>query len=148
MAAAQGSGYRTDVAAENSQQYATANYRTVAPRLYEMAGIEPKDVDVAEIYEHFSGGPLLTIVDHGFCAPEEVNQFCTFENLTWPAGRLPINTSGGNLAECYVHGMELINEAVRQVRGASTCQVKDAKIALVASGPMVPRGVSDLLVRG
>jgi hypothetical protein len=35
---------------------------------------------------------------------------------------------------------------VRQVRGSSTCQVKDAKIALVVSGPLVPRGVSDLLL--
>lgn len=63
-------------------------------------------------------------------------------------GGLPINTSGGNLAECYVHGMELVNEAVRQVRGTSTCQVPDAKIALVVSGPLVPRGVSNLLVHG
>ena len=40
-----------------------------------------------------------------------------------------------------------VNEAVRQVRGASTSQVPDAKIALVVSGPLVPRGVSNLLVR-
>jgi acetyl-CoA acetyltransferase len=148
MAAAQGSGYRTDVAAENSVDYPSANYKTVAPRLYQMAGITPKDVDVAQFYEHFSGGPLMCIVEHGFCHPDEVNQFCTFENLTAPKGGLPINTSGGNLAECYVHGMELVNEAVRQVRGQSTCQVPDAKIALVVSGPLVPRGVSNLLVHG
>jgi len=42
--------------------------------------------------------------------------------------------------------MELVNEAVRQVRGQSTAQVKDAEIALVVSGPLVPRGVSNLLV--
>ncbi|HKD66278.1 MAG TPA: hypothetical protein VKB84_05515 [Candidatus Binataceae bacterium] len=147
MAAAQGSGYRTDVAAENSVDYPSANYKTVAPRLYQMAGITPKDVDVGQFYEHFSGGPLMCIVEHGFCHPDEVNEFCTFDNLTAPKGRLPINTSGGNLAECYVHGMELVNEAVRQVRGASTCQVPDATIALVVSGPLVPRGVSNLLVR-
>src|SRR5579864_5783038 len=66
MAAAQGSGYRTDVAAENSVDYPSANYKTVAPRLYQMAGITPKDVDVGQFYEHFSGGPLMCIVEHGF----------------------------------------------------------------------------------
>jgi len=74
-----------------------------------------------------------------------VMEFVTFENITAPKGKLPINTSGGNIAECYMHGLELVNEAVRQVRGDSTCQVPDAKIALVASGPMVSP-VSDLIV--
>jgi acetyl-CoA acetyltransferase len=72
-------------------------------------------------------------------------EFCTVENLTWPNGRLPINTSGGNLAECYMHGLELIIEAARQVRATSTCQVKDAEISMVVSGPMVAP-VSDLIL--
>ena len=55
--------------------------------------------------------------------------------------------SGGNLAECYMHGLELIIEAARQVRGTSTCQVKDAEISMVVSGPMVAP-VSDLILRG
>ena len=148
MAAAQGSGYRTDVAAENSYDYPSANYKCVAPRLFQAAGISAKDVDVAQMYEHFTGGPLMCIVEHGFCQPEELNEFCTVDNLTFQKGKLPLNTSGGNLAECYVHGMELVNEAVRQVRGASTCQVKDAEVCLVVSGPLVPRGVSNLLVHG
>jgi acetyl-CoA acetyltransferase len=111
-----------------------------------MAGISPQDVDVAQMYEHFTGGVMMAMVEHGLCRAEEVMQFCTFENLSWPNGKLPLNTSGGNLAECYVHGLELINEAVRQVRGTSTCQVKDAEISLVVSGPMVSQGVSDLIV--
>jgi len=120
--------------------------RSSAKLTWERSGFSPKDVDVAQFYEHFSGGPLMCIVEHGFCHPDEVNEFVTFENLTAPKGKLPINTSGGNLAECYVHGMELVNEAVRQVRGQSTAQVPEAKIALVVSGPLVPRGVSNLLV--
>ena len=82
-----------------------------------MAGIAPKDVDCAQIYEHFSGGVMMSLVEHGFCKPEEVKEFVTFENITAPNGKLPINTSGGNIAECYMHGLELVIEAVRQVRG-------------------------------
>ncbi|MGH7948876.1 MAG: thiolase C-terminal domain-containing protein, partial [Candidatus Binataceae bacterium] len=126
MAAAQGSDYRQGAAAENNPNYATSNFQTLAPRLYAMAGIEPKDVDVAQVYENFTGAVVVSIVEHGLCHPDEVNDFCTFENLSWPNGRLPLNTSGGNLAECYMHGLELIIEAARQVRGNSTCQVKDA----------------------
>jgi len=74
-------------------------------------------------------------------------ELCRLENFIAPSGKLPLNTSGGNIAECYMHGLELVNEAVRQCRGTSTAQVPDAKIALVASGPMVSP-VSDLVVRG
>jgi hypothetical protein len=45
-----------------------------------------------------------------------------------------------------MHGLELVLEGVRQMRGISTCQVKDARICLVAAGPMVAP-VSDLLLR-
>ncbi len=146
MAAAQGSDYRQGAAGENLPDYTTSNFKTLAPRLYAMAGIAPKDVDVAQVYENFTGAVMTSIVEHGLCHPDEVMDFFTVENLTAPGGKLPINTSGGNLAECYMHGLELIIEAVRQVRGASTCQVPDAEIALVASGPMVAP-VSDLLLR-
>jgi acetyl-CoA acetyltransferase len=147
LAAAQGSAHRQGAPAHNATDYTTSNFKTLVPRLYAMAGIEAKDVDVAQVYENFTGGVLMSIVEHGFCTPEEANDFCTFENLTWPNGRLPLNTSGGNLAECYMHGLELVNEAVRQVRGTSTCQVPDVKISLVASGPMVSP-VSDLVLHG
>ena len=48
---------------------------------------------------------------------------------------LPINTSGGNLAEAYIHGMSLVNEGARQIRGESTCQVDDVNLSLVVAGP-------------
>jgi hypothetical protein len=145
LSAAQGADYRQGAEAHNATEYASAGFHNVARRLYGMAGVAPADVDVAQVYENFSGGVVLSLVEHGFCAPEAVMQFCTFENLTWPHGGLPINTSGGNLAECYVHGLELVNEAVRQIRGASTCQVTGARLALVASAPMA-QPVSSLIL--
>ena len=147
MGAAQGVGYRGWASVENAPDYASSNFKSLAPRLYEMAGIAPKDVDVAQVYEHFSGAVMISLVEHGFCKPDEVMEFCTFENITAPNGKLPINTSGGNIAECYMHGLELVTEAVRQCRGTSTCQVPDAKISVVVSGPMVAP-VSDLLLHG
>ena len=145
MAAAQGSDFRQGAGAENGPDYSTSNFKTLAPRLYAMAGIEPKDVDVAQVYENFTGAVMTSIVEHGFCEADEAREFFTFENLTAPKGKLPINTSGGNLAECYMHGLELIIEAARQVRGTSPNQVKDAEISMVVSGPMVAP-VSDLIL--
>ena len=95
------------------------------------------DVDVVQSYENFTGGVVMSLIEHGFCAPEEAAEFFTVENLTAPAGGLPLNTSGGNLAEAYIHGLELVVEAVRQVRGESVNQVANAKVSLVSSGPMV-----------
>ncbi|MCC7366367.1 MAG: acetyl-CoA acetyltransferase [Dehalococcoidia bacterium] len=146
LAASQGSDFRQSAPAHNAPDYPSSNFKTVAKRLYAMAGVGPDEVDVAQVYENFTGGVMMSIVEHGFCKPDEVNEFCTFETLTAPNGKLPINTSGGNLAECYMHGLELITEAVRQVRGTSTCQVPDVNISLVASGPMVSP-VSDLILR-
>jgi acetyl-CoA acetyltransferase len=94
-------------------------------------------VDVVQAYENFTGGTVMALLEHGFCTPETADQVLTFENLVAPDGGLPLNTSGGNLAECYTHGLELHVEAVRQLRGESSNQVPGAKVALVVSGPMV-----------
>jgi hypothetical protein len=80
---------------------------------------------------------LMSLIEHDFFAAEEANEFLTPDNLVAPHGRLPLNTSGGNLAECYMHGLELQIEAVRQLRGESPNQVADARVAMVISGPMV-----------
>ena len=137
LAAAQGSDYRQAATAHNAPDYGTSNFKTVAPRLYAMAGVGPGDVDVLQSYENFTGGVLMSMIEHGFCAPEEANAFFTLENFSAPDGVLPLNTSGGNLAECYMHGLELVTEAVRQARGTSSSQVPGANVCMVTSGPMV-----------
>jgi acetyl-CoA acetyltransferase len=136
LAAAQGSTARNQAPAHNADIYATSNFQHVGKRLYEIAGVTPNDVDVSQVYENFTGGVMMSIVEHGLCSADEVNDIFTLENFK-STGKLPINTSGGNLAECYMHGLELIIEAARQIRGQSPNQVSDAEVALVASGPMV-----------
>ncbi len=137
LAAAQGSDQRRGAPVMNAPDFGSGSFNTVAPRLYEAAGVAPGDIDVVQAYENFTTGVMMAIVEHGFCAAEECNDFFTLENLTAPAGRMPLNTSGGNLAECYMHGLGLQLEAVRQIRGQSCNQVPNARLAMNIAGPMV-----------
>jgi acetyl-CoA acetyltransferase len=145
LGAASGSGFRTGASPHAAPDYASASYKTVAPDLYRMAGLQPQDVGSVQSYENFTGGVVMALSEHGFFAPENANDFLTLANLVAPNGRLPLNTSGGNLAECYMHGFELVLEAVRQVRGTSTSLAKRHDVALVIGGPMVTP-VSSLLL--
>ena len=135
LAAAQGLGLRDGASLYNGPGFPTSFNREVGQQIWQRAGITPKDVQVAQFYENFTGPVLMAIAEMGFCEPEEINEFVANGNIQGPDAKLPINTSGGNLAECYMHGFELINEAVRQVRGDSTCQVADVQHSLVVSGP-------------
>ncbi len=137
LGAVSGAHYRAGAPVHNTPDYASSHFKTLAPRLDGMARVGPGEVDVLQSYENFTGGVMMSIVEHGFCRPEEVNDFFTVKNFLAPDGALPLNTSGGNLAECYMHGLGLNIEAVRQVRGASTSQVPDAEVSMVTSGPMV-----------
>lgn len=145
VGAASGSDFRAGASAHNAPNYASSTFTTVAPDLYAMAGVAAKDVGSVQSYENFTGGVLMALVEHGLFAADEANDVLQLPNLIAPNGRLPLNTSGGNLAECYMHGFELVLEAVRQVRGQSTSQVKNRDLALVTGGPMVTP-VSSLLL--
>jgi acetyl-CoA acetyltransferase len=139
LGAAQGTG---------EQHVVMANYH--APRLLETpslaaardlwarAGVRPGDVDCAQFYDAFSPLVVLSLEEYGFCKPGEGGPFCENGRLEWPDGELPSNTSGGGLSEAYVHGFNLILEGVRQMRGTSTSQVRDASVCLVTSGAGVP----------
>lgn len=137
LGAAAGSGYRAGADPHNAPGYAGANFGTLAPELYRMAGVSPQDVGVVQSYDNFTAGVAMALMEHGFFRPEEANEFLTLDNLSAPSGRLPLNTSGGNLAECYMQGFELVLEAVRQVRGTATALADRADVALVTGGPMV-----------
>lgn len=146
LASAQGMQRGWGRSASNAPVYGTANFTTLAPRLWEMARLSPTDVDVTQCYENFTGGVVMALVEHGLCAAEEVDEVLTMENLLAPSGRLPLNTSGGNLAEAYIHGLNLALEGVRQLRGDSYNQVPNANVCLVAAGPMT--GPASTLVLG
>lgn len=111
----------------------------IAQRLFQDAGITHDAIDALYIYDHFTPLVLLALEDYGFCRRGEAKDFVgDGARLRWPEGDLPLNTSGGNLSEGYLHGMQNTIEAVRQLRGVARCQVRDADYAFVCSGNGVP----------
>jgi acetyl-CoA acetyltransferase len=117
------------------EYYSSSGHRALAPRLYQMAGLGPEDIDVAEMYDHFTPMVIAQLEDYGFCKPGEGGPFVEDGGLRFDTGRLPVNTHGGNLSEVYLLGLTHTIEAVRQLRGTSTSQVEGAEVALVTSGP-------------
>ena len=148
LASAHGLEYRDGVSAFNETNFPTAHHRLVGQKLWERAGVGPEDVHVAQFYENFTGPVLMAIAEMGFCEPGEIDDFVADGNIQWPDGRLPINTSGGNLGEAYIHGFGNIVEAVRQIRGESTCQVDGAELSLSVSGPGFQPGSAVLFSKG
>jgi acetyl-CoA acetyltransferase len=150
MAAAQGMGPRYGVGAWSMQympeaDYATGGAGTIARNLYAMAGIAPDDIDVAQLYDHYTGMVILALEDFGFCARGEGGPFVEGGTIEWPDGALPLNTAGGSLSEAYIHGLNHVVEGVKQLRGSAVSQVRDAELCLVASGAGIP--TSALILR-
>jgi acetyl-CoA acetyltransferase len=117
----------------------------LAERLYRLAGLGPDDIDVVQFYDCFTITVLMQLEDYGFCPPGEGGRFASSGALELD-GSLPINTSGGNLADGYIHGMSHIVEGVQQLRGQSTAPVPEAETCLVTSGMPGP-GSSALILR-
>ncbi len=118
--------------------YATGGCEPMAKRLFSKTGLGPGDVDVAQIYDHFTGCVLMQIEDYGFCERGEGGPFVESGALAWKGGNLPTNTHGGSLSEAYIHGLNHVVEGVRSLRGESTSPVDGAEVCLVTSGACVP----------
>lgn len=103
-----------------------------AQTAFAMAKLGPKDVDVVQLYDCFTITVLMTLEDYGFCRPGQAGAFAA-EGRLEIGGDLPLNTSGGLLSETGMPGLQLVMEAVRQIRGTSTTQVPGAKVALVSN---------------
>ena len=115
-----------------------------AEQLYRHSEIGPRDIQCAQLYDAFTPLILLSLEGYGFCERGEAPAFSEKGGLEL-GGRLPVNTSGGGLSEAYVHGFNLINEGVRQMRGTSPNPVPDAAACLVTGGEGVP--TSALILR-
>jgi len=102
-------------------------------RAFNMAGLGPKEVDTAQIYDCFTYMVLTQLEDYGFCKKGEGGEFVRSGALRLD-GALPTNTSGGQLSEAHIEGMLQIVEGARQLQGiyAADRQVPDAEIALVS----------------
>ena len=109
-------------------------------RLWDAADVKPEDIDAVMFYDHFTPMVLLALEDFGFCKRGEAGAFSENGALQGPDGRLPLNTHGGQHSEAFIHGMNNVTEAVRQIRGTSTTQVPDAKAVLVGAASSDPTG--------
>ncbi|MDO8473602.1 MAG: thiolase family protein, partial [Dehalococcoidia bacterium] len=124
-----------------------AGIRKAAKRAFAMAGLTPKDVDVAELYDCFTSVVLSSIEDIGFCRKGEGGAFVEGGRIEL-GGELPIITHGGLLSEAHVIGINHVIEAVRQIRGdCGERQVENAEIVLVSGQGYFSEGSIMLLRR-
>lgn len=131
-----------------------ANYNTpdmqttavpCAEQLWRRSELKPQDMDCAQIYDAFTPLVIMGLEDYGFCKRGEGGPFTEGGRIEL-GGELPLLTSGGGLSEAYVHGFNLILEAVRQIRGTSTAQVEGCKNVLVTGASGV--ATSAMVLRG
>ncbi len=118
----------------NTDDYVTVDGDVrAAKQAYEMAGIGPEDIDVAEVHDSFAPAELVHYMDLGFCKPGECTRMIR-DGETDLGGRIPVNTSGGLLSKGHIigaTGISQIYELVKQLRGeCGPRQVEGAKVAL------------------
>ena len=130
--------YRPDISA-------LSELGLVARQLYAMAQLGAGDIQTAVLYDHFSPFVLPQLEAFGFCSRGEAKDFIRDGNIEI-GGRLPVNTHGGQLGEAYIHGLNGVAEAVRQVRGTSVNQVPAVTNVLVTAGTGVPTSGAILAV--
>jgi acetyl-CoA C-acetyltransferase len=106
---------------------------TAARKAYEIAKIEPKDVDFAEVHDCFSIAEIMHYEELGFCKIGEGGKLIE-EGVTEIGGRIPVNPSGGLLGRGHpvgATGVAQVCEVVWQLRGeAGKRQVAGAEIGL------------------
>lgn len=111
--------------------------RRAAKKAYEVAGIGPEDIDLAEVHDAVAPAEMSIYEDLGFCAPGDGPQLIE-DRVTWLGGKLPVNTSGGLLARGHpigATGLGQIVEVVWQLQGkGGKRQVENCKVGLTQNG--------------
>ncbi len=100
---------------------------------FAMAGIDVREIDVAELYDCYSFTVLVTLEDYGFCPKGEAGPFVA-DGKTAPGGSLPVNTGGGQLSSFYMWGMTPVSEAVIQARGQGGKRQVTKRDVILVSG--------------
>jgi len=120
-----------------------------APRVFEMAGVTPKDIDAAQLYDCFTSIVLIQLEDYGFVQKGEAGPFVEGGHRIRLGGELPLNTYGGSLSEGYRQGLGQVIEAARQLRHElpPERQVKNAELIL-STGQGGPNGAALILRKG
>lgn len=114
---------------ENDDQLLCPGMRSAAAQLYGAAGMSPADIDVLQISDASSAAVVHTLENYGFCGEGEAEDFVKDGGIEL-GGRLPVNTSGGQLGEGYMVGWLQHAELVRQLRGeCGARQVPGASVA-------------------
>jgi acetyl-CoA acetyltransferase len=129
----------------------TSAAREAGQRAYEMAGLGPRDMHFAQLYDCFTPTVLVELEDLGFCAKGEGGGFIEAGGIDL-GGPLPVNTHGGLLSHCHPGhpgSMFALTETVTQLRhAAGERQVKNAQTALVhAQGGIMSSHTSIILSR-
>ena len=143
--------------------------RYIRDIIWPNAGVGPEDIDLTGAYDAFTFTTMLQLEDYGFCAKGEGGDYVS-SGVMRLGGERPNNTSGGHLCEGYTHGMNMIIENVRQLRGEAddSCppdgrgqrqhtyeyaeggcrQVRDANVSMNLGWAMPGTGSSLVMRRG
>jgi acetyl-CoA acetyltransferase len=115
------------------------NHDNIAPakaRAFKQAGLTPRDIDMAQLYDPFTISPLMQLEAYGFVPEGQGGPFYA-DGGAGPDGPIPTNTGGGQLSAYYTTGFTGVMEAVMQLRGeAGAGQLKRAETALVSGHGM------------
>ncbi|WP_326533642.1 thiolase C-terminal domain-containing protein [Pseudorhodoferax sp.] len=102
-------------------------------RLFSDAQLRREDMDFAQVYDATSYAVLAGLEQYGF-VPRLQGWRWLQEHGIGADAPLPVNTHGGHLSEAYIHGMNHMVEAVRQLRGTAANQLPRARHGIVVGG--------------
>lgn len=139
VAAARGMAHQSSLLRNYFKDDATdlPDLKVVAEQLWRQSRMTRQDISALAIYDSFSPVVLMALETLGFCAPGEAASFVADGGIG-RGGPLPVNPNGGLIGEGYVHGLNGITEAVRQLRGEAVNQIDQVSAILAIGAPLLP----------